>query len=69
MSCGEKLSRGFTANDGNFVTNFGGIKVKILFNIWRATLGRNVYVTNGRSACEAYNPTRDVDTNSAFALG
>jgi hypothetical protein len=34
-----------------------------------AILGRNFDITNGRAACEACSATRDLGTNSAFALG
>jgi hypothetical protein len=43
--------------------------VEFLSNIWRATLGRNVYVTIGRAACGACSAAWDLGTNSAFALG
>jgi hypothetical protein len=38
-------------------------------HIWRATSGRNVNVTIGRVACEAWSVTWNLGTNSAFALG
>jgi hypothetical protein len=40
----------------------------ILTNIRRAILERNFDVTNGRAACEAGSATRNLVSNSAFAL-
>jgi hypothetical protein len=38
-------------------------------DIWRATLGRNFYLTIGRAAREACSATWSLGTNLAFALG
>jgi hypothetical protein len=57
VSRGDKLSRGFAACDRNFDITLGGLHLGEILDLILS------------SACEAISATRNVGTNSAFALG